>query len=119
MIKSVLAVALIVISMPVMAKSVDWTPYLKGMQDGCNLEDLYQNGVKKFAVDSDGDGVADGESTDYDLLDLIGVGYESYGMDHTAIKKAKNQTCQKFYNQALQNTPRRKLEIMVLVLTFI
>ena len=109
MIKPVLAVALIVISMPVMAKSVDWTPYLKGMQDGCNLEDLYQNGVKKFAVDSDGDGVADGESTDYDLLDLIGVGYGSYGMDHTAIKKAKKSNMPKVLQPSVAKYTTKKI----------
>lgn len=45
MIKSVLAAALIVISMPVMAKSVDWTPYLKGMQNECDLKSINVNSV--------------------------------------------------------------------------
>ncbi len=45
MIKSALAAALIVISMPVMAKSVDWTPYLKGMQNECDLKSINANSV--------------------------------------------------------------------------
>ena len=45
MIKSVLAVALIVISMPVTAKGVDWTPYLKGMQNECDLKSINANSV--------------------------------------------------------------------------
>lgn len=36
MLKSILAISLIALSTSAMAKSVDWTPYLNGMQDGCN-----------------------------------------------------------------------------------
>lgn len=67
MLKSVLFTALAVISLPVAAKSVDWTPYLKGIQNGCDLQDIYANGVK---YDRDGNPRVD----DYDVSDLLGLG---------------------------------------------
>lgn len=68
MLKSVLFTALAVISLPVAAKSVDWTPYLKGMQNGCDLQDLYGNGVKTLSYTSD-----DYANEDDDVSDLFGL----------------------------------------------
>lgn len=73
MLKSMLALTLFVISSSVVAKSIDWTPYLKGMQDSCDLQDIYKDGIIETPIDSDNDGVIDYVDGDNDLMKLLGM----------------------------------------------